>query len=256
MAGYYFRWSYPKDLRMRRKKLVIGFTLVTLSAAAAFAVLSYGDDLRRGLPFDPTDLLAQANGQSSSGNPGTPPQDPSPGSQRNPYSALDLPLDTAKIYVADFSEETPGEAASEPHGGQGNVPTGGTSRPKDTQTGNNSSDGGNGPGFGGDGFPATGGGGTTRLFAFNSPQDTGTAPKDGPSGDGTGGAGPGDTDTDTDSGGKKSTETPDNLGGPQLDTNAPVTGPTVIDEPAPLSLLLVAGLALLIARRAKRRAAR
>jgi hypothetical protein len=57
---------------MRRKDLLIGFALFTLSAAAAFAILPQnGDDLRGNLPFLPTELWSlSGNGQPPSGNPG------------------------------------------------------------------------------------------------------------------------------------------------------------------------------------------
>ncbi len=104
---------------MRRKHLAIGFALIVLSAAAAVAILPQnGADLRDKLSFLPTELWSlSGNGQPLSGNPGGPPRNP-PTSQRDPFGAIDLPIDTTKIYVADFNDDPVSEdPASEPVGG-------------------------------------------------------------------------------------------------------------------------------------------
>lgn len=240
---------------MRRKHLAIGFALIVLSAAAAVAILPQnGADLRDKLSFLPTELWSlSGNGQPLSGNPGGPPRNP-PTSQRDPFGAIDLPIDTSKIYVADFNDDPVSEdPASEPFGG---LHTAKGAAPKSTgaETTNGTTDGDLSILPGGGYSAAFGGtnGGFTVAASNENPTERG--PTSGNNGDGSTGGGDG-----TENGGNPNGNPGDTNGNkpPVIETNLTETPVIAIAEPAPLSLLLAGGLALVLARRrAKRRAAR
>lgn len=237
---------------MRRKYLAIGFALITLSAAAAVAILPQnGVNLRGNLPFLPADLWSPSDrAPAPSAKPAArieidPLDQPS-----NPFSVLDLPFDTAKIYVADYIDDPlSDDPASQPIGGEGQTAKGAGPKSNDGEdtNGTTNDDGLFGSIFPGNGFAARGGGGFTTLAFNETSADEGSTANDG------GGGGGG--------GGGASNGNPENLNNtdPRLDsinTGNTETPAITVDEPAPLSLLLVGGLALFLARRAKRRAAR
>jgi hypothetical protein len=241
---------------MRRRYL--GFALISLGAAAAVAMLPQSGDGVGNLSFLPTELrsLPYTVPLPPSGSPGMPPQNPPPiHQQSDPLDVIDLSFDGAKVYVADLSDDPlSDDPASEPVGGEGQTAKGGgksndTGSPKGTTT----SDDPFGSIIPGNGyFAANGGGGLITLSSNEHPTDHGPAgdssASDGGGGGGGGGGGEGENPN-------KGDPTSNNRPNDLVDT-VDTTTPISVDEPAPLSLLLVGGLALVLARRAKHRAAR
>ncbi len=248
---------------MRRRHLVIGFVLITLSAAAAVAILPQNrDDLRGDLPFLPTELWSLlGKGRPPSGNPGGPPQNAPTGPRSDPFSAIDLPIDTARIHGLDFLDDTVGEEpASEPFGGEGHTAKGAGQQSSDTgHTSGPTTDGDLlDPIIPGDGYFAASGGGLINLASNQNTANNGVGDStEGGSGSGGGlGGGGGSGGDPNGSGGDPNGNNGDANDNDRVDTNQTEKPAITVDEPAPLTLLLVGGLALVLARRAKRRAAR
>jgi hypothetical protein len=231
---------------MRRKYVLVCISLLTASGAAAFATLPQNGGVRRGnLPFVPEVFALLGAGEDKPADTVTPTAETTPRPRRDPFSPIDLPLGTGRIFLAEAGntgtggpEQPAGQQEAQAQAQPNNTET--TDDAEDTEKNEN-----NDSGF----DIADGGFSTIAIPTSLRPLRVPNIPPPGGPHNLIGGPSPNSLKP-------PETQTVQNPNGPGGDDDGDGDGDggrTVqVDEPGPLSLLLLGGLALALTRRAKR----